>query len=81
MAPLRLNSNCGLLALPENIILGWKRMVVTNTLAYYDTIIVVISLINSKGSLVRVYETIYNCNFGGVPYSRRLACYSQGTPT
>ncbi len=31
-----LHSNGRLLALPTNNVLGWKRMAVTNTLAYYD---------------------------------------------
>ena len=31
-----LHSNCKLLALPENIRLGWKWMAVANTLTYYN---------------------------------------------
>jgi hypothetical protein len=34
---LELHYNCSLLALPTKIRLGWKRMEVVNTLAYYDT--------------------------------------------
>jgi hypothetical protein len=32
-----LHSNGRLLALPTNVILGWKLMAVVNALAYYDT--------------------------------------------
>ncbi len=34
---MKLHSNGKLLALPTNIRLGWKQMVVANTVAYYGT--------------------------------------------
>ncbi len=38
MDPLmRLHSKGRILALPKNIRLDWKRLTVTNTLAYFDT--------------------------------------------
>ncbi len=41
MEPLSgLHSNGRPLALPTNIRLGWKQMEVANTLAYYDTTII-----------------------------------------
>ncbi len=37
---MELHSDGRLLALPTNIRLGWKQLEVANTLAYYDTTII-----------------------------------------
>ncbi len=43
MYPLMiLHSNVWLLAVPTNIRLGWKRMAVVNTLAYYDMVTITV---------------------------------------
>jgi hypothetical protein len=53
------NYNGRLLALPANIRLGWKRMAVANTLAYYNTAKVTPVKVSITDPRDQCYKTLF----------------------